>query len=52
MNTDIAKMVTLVVTVNVAAMFLVVILSFVGSVWALEWLEKLDTWLRREHDKW
>ena len=39
------------VTVNVAALVVLIVLSFVGSVLALEGLEKLDLWMRRRDEK-
>ncbi|HUR57300.1 MAG TPA: hypothetical protein VM029_06300 [Opitutaceae bacterium] len=48
MNADIARVVGTIVAANVAAMFVLVALSFLGGAWALDGLEKLDVWLRRK----
>jgi hypothetical protein len=51
MSGDIAKVVTMLVTVNVVALVVLIALSFAGSVLALEGLEKLDLWMRRRDEK-
>ena len=47
MTDDVAKVVTMLVTVNAAAVMVMIALSFLGGVLALEGLEKLDGWMRR-----
>ena len=50
MSAGIGEVVLLLVIVNAAALVVLVILSFIGSAFALNGLEKLDSWLsRREH---
>jgi hypothetical protein len=51
MNSEIAEVVTMIVTVNAAAVVLLIVLSFVGSALALEGLAKLDTWIRLREGK-
>ena len=51
MNADVAEVVTMLVAVNVAALLALVALSFIGSVLALEGLEKLDGWMRRKDER-
>lgn len=46
-----AQVIMLFVAVNVAAMFLLLVLSFAGSALALDWLEKLDAWIRRKEER-
>ena len=51
MNADVAEVVTMLVAVNAGALLALVALSFIGSVLALEGLEKLDLWMRRNDEQ-
>jgi hypothetical protein len=51
MGADIARVVTQVVTINVAALVVLVVLSFVGGSLAMYGLERFDAWLRRRDEK-
>jgi hypothetical protein len=51
MNADIAEVVTMIVAVNAAAVVVLVVLSFIGSMLALDGLAKLDEWMRRRDEK-
>ena len=51
MNADVAEVVTMLVAVNAAALLALIALSFIGSVLALEGLEKLDLWMRRKDER-
>jgi len=44
-NSEIAGMVVVLAAVNVAAMFVLLVMSYLGSVLSLDGLELLDRWL-------
>jgi hypothetical protein len=51
MSAGIGEVVLMVVVVNVAALVVLVPLSFVGAALALDGLAKLDSWLRRRDER-
>jgi hypothetical protein len=51
MSAGIGEVVLMLVAVNLAALVVLVPLSFVGSALALDGLEKLDSWLRRKDER-
>jgi hypothetical protein len=44
-TTHIAEVVKMLLAVNVAAMIILAVMSYVSSIFILNWLESLDRWL-------
>jgi hypothetical protein len=51
MSAGVAEVVTMLLTINAAAVAVLVPLSFIASALALEGLEKLDGWMRRKEER-